>query len=188
MTAKTLNRQTVDFFATSSRLVHAYQSAARHNRNLGRLAKLHDLAHAAVAQEIDKTVGGEMVLLSHADEDLAVLTEQWMEPVVSAAFHLLFTDPATHPDQIAQWMRMTNIRAEDRLHVVRVDDLEAPQVSELLGRVCFALGRNDSRGSIIDAYLAGDLLLVRGPKHRMLHVPVSSIDALSGQPRAVLLN
>jgi hypothetical protein len=35
---------------------------------------------------------------------------------------------------------------------------------------------------------AGDSLLVRGPKHRMLHVPLSSIRALSGQPRSVIQN
>ena len=75
--------------------------------------------------------------------------------MVSEAFHLLFTEPTTHPDQVAQWMRTTKIRSENRLHVVKVDDLEAPQVSQLLGRVCFALGRDGSRGSIIDAYLAG---------------------------------
>ena len=50
-------------------------------------------------------------------------------------------------------MRSTNIRSESRLHVVKVDDLEAPQVSQLLGRVCFALRRDGMRGSIIDAYL-----------------------------------
>ena len=85
-------------------------------------------------------------------------------------------------------MRTTRIRSENRLHVVKVQDMEAPQVSQLLGRVCSALRRDGSRGSIIDAYLAGDVLLIRGPRHRMLHVPVSSIPALRGQPAAVLRN
>jgi hypothetical protein len=40
----------------------------------------------------------------------------------------------------------------------------------------------------IDAYPAGDALLVRGPKQRMLHVPLSSIPPLKGQPEAVLRN
>jgi len=44
------------------------------------------------------------------------------------------------------------------------------------------------RGSIIDAYLAGNELLVRGPRHRMLHVPIRSIPVLKGQPSAVLRN
>ncbi len=61
-------------------------------------------------------------------------------------------------------------------------------MSQLLGRVCFALQPDDSRGSIIDAYLAGNTLLVRGPRYRMLHVPVSSVPSLRGQPRAVLQN
>ena len=130
----------------------------------------------------------EMVVLSHADDDHLVLIDSRVEPVVSGAFHLLFTGPATHPDQVAQWMRSTNIRSENRLHVVKVDDMEAPQVSQLLGRVCFALGRDGSRGSIIDAYLVGDRLFVRGPKHRMLHIPLDSIRALRGQPQAAVRN
>ena len=179
----------MEFYATSPRLARAYRSAARHNKSLTRFAEMHELGHANVAHEIAKHVCKlEMVVLSHADEDHLVLTDERMGPVVSGAFHLLFTEPATHPDQVAQWMRTTKIRSENRLHVVRVDDLEAPQVSQLLGRVCFALGRDGTRGSIIDAYLAGDSLFVRGPKHRMLHVPVSSVRALSGQPRAVLRN
>jgi hypothetical protein len=85
-------------------------------------------------------------------------------------------------------MRTTRIRSEERLHVLRVEDLKAQQVSELLGRVCAAFRPDGSRGSIIDAYLAGDELLVRGPRHRMLHVPVRSIPALKGQSRDVLRN
>ncbi len=189
MTTKTLARPSVEFYVASPRLAHAYRSAARHNRFLARFAEMHELGPALVAHEIAKHAGKlEKVVLSHVDEDHLVLTDERVEPVVSEAFHLLFTEPATHPDQVAQWMRTTKIRSENRLHVVRVDDLEAPQVSQLLGRVCFALGRDGSRGSIIDAYLAGDSLFVRGPKHRMLHVPVSSIRALSGQARAVLRN
>lgn len=189
MTTKTLTGRTVEFYATSPRVAHVYRSAARHNRSLVRFAGMHELGHATVVSEIARHGRKhEMVVLSHVDEDHFVLTDERMEPVVSAAFHLLFTDLATHPDQIAQWMRTTKIRSENRLHVVRVDDLEALQVSQLLGRICFAVGRDGTRGSIIDAYLAGDSLFVRGPKHRMLHVPISSVRALSGQPRAVLRN
>lgn len=179
----------MEFYATSSRIAHAYRSAAKRNKSLSRFAEIRELGRSATTHEVIKHAHEfEMVVLSHADDDHLVLTDSRVEPVVSGAFHLLFTEPATHPDQVAQWMRMTNIRSEDRLHVVKVDDLEAPQVSQLLGRVCFALGRDGSRGSIIDAYLAGDTLLVRGPRHRMLHVPVSSVPVLRNQPRAVLRN
>lgn len=189
MSTKTRTRRTVEFYAASPRLARAYRSAARHNRSLARCAEMHELGHAAVALAIATHVGKlERVVLSHVDEDHLMLTDKRVEPVVLVAFHLLFTEPATHPDQVAQWMRMTKIRSEHRLHVVRVDDLEGPQVSQLLGRVCSALGRDGSRGSIIDIYLAGDAFFVRGPQHRMLHVPVSSLRALSGQPRAVLRN
>jgi transcriptional regulator with XRE-family HTH domain len=59
-------------------------------------------------------------------------------------------------------------------------------VSELLGRVCSAFRPEGERGAIVDAYLGGDVLSVRGPKQRMLHVPVASIPALRNLPRAVL--
>jgi hypothetical protein len=130
----------------------------------------------------------QVVVLSHAEDDRLALISLRQERMASGAFHLLFTEPATHPDQVAQWMRATRIRSEDRLHVVRVPNLEDPQVSELLGRVCSAFEPDGGRGGMIDAYLDDDTVFVRGPKHRMLHVPISSIPALKGQPRAVLQN
>jgi hypothetical protein len=190
MNTKTLKRRVVEFYATSPRLAHAYRHAAKHNKSLARLGEIQELRHAATMHDLGKHADEfKMVVLSHADDDdQLVLIDSRVAPVVSGAFHLLFTGPATHPDQIAQWMRSTNIRSENRLHVVKVEDMEAPQVSQLLGRVCFALGRDGSRGGIIDAYLVGDRLFVRGPKHRMLHIPLDSIRALRGQPRAAVRN
>jgi Protein of unknown function (DUF2442) len=188
MTTKTLNNPRVEFFATS-RLAHAYRSAARQNRRLAQWAAMHELGHfGSLSDVIGRVHNAEMVVLSHADDDHLMLTGPEMKPVVSGAFHMLFTEPATHPEQVAQWMRTTKIRSENRLHVIKVEDLEGPQVSNLLGRVCYALGRDGSRGSIIDAYLAGDSLLVRGPKHRMLHVPTNKLSSLRGQPQDVLRN
>jgi len=189
MTAKALKRRLVGFYSTSPRIARAYRSAAKRNQSLARLAVIHELGHVAARHEVLRHAPGfAIVVLSHADDDHFVLTDSRIEPVVSGAFHLLFTEPGTHPDQVAQWMRTTNIRSENRLHVIKVDDLEAPQVSQLLGRVCSALGPDGGRGSIIDAYPAGDMLLVRGPRHQMLHVPVGSVPALRGQPSAVLRN
>jgi hypothetical protein len=188
MTTKTVRRHLVAFFATP-RLASAYRLAAKRNKLLARCATMHELGHAGVARKLVDRLGNfEVVVLSHADEDHFVLTDERLEPVVSAAFHLLFTEPTTHPDQVAHWMRATNIRAENRLHVIKVEDLKAPQLSQLLVRVCSALGRDDNRGSIIDAYLSGDTLFVRGPKHRLLHVPVRSVSALRDQSRAVMRN
>lgn len=185
MSAPTHTARPVEFYATSPRLARAFRRAARRHRGLARLSELHELEPGKVENPVDEAV---KVVLSHADGDYLSLTDARMAPVVSGAFHLVFTEPATHPDQVARWMRATNIRSEDRLHVVRVDDLEAPQVSQLLGRVCFALVRDDPHGSIIDAYLADDSLFVRGPGHRMLHVPLSSLPALRGKSRDVLRN
>ena len=141
MNAKTPKQPVVEFYATSSRLAQAFRHAAKHNKALARLAKIQELRHAATAHEAGKRCREfQMVVLSHADDGPLVLLDSRAEPVVSEAFHLLFTGPATHPDQVAQWMRSTNIRSENRLHVVKVEDMEAPQVSQLLGRVCFALG------------------------------------------------
>ena len=179
MTTQTQKRRIVEFYATSPRLAHAYRHAAKHNKSLARLGEIQELMDAATTHKEGKHAHEfAMIVLSHADDDPLVLVDSRVAPVVSGAFHLLFTGPATHPDQVAQWMRSTNIRSENRLHVVKVEDLEAPQVSQLLGRVCFALGRDGSRGGIIDAYLVGDRLFVRGPKHRMLHIPLDSIRAL----------
>jgi hypothetical protein len=188
MTTKSLRRPVIEFFATS-RLAAAYRIAAKRNKLLFRCAGMHELGHAALARKVlERLAEFEVVVLSHADEDPSPLTDERLEPVVSGAFHLLFTEPATHPDQVAQWMRATNIRAESRLHVVRIEDLAAPQLSQLLGRVCSALGGDGSRRSIIDAYLSGDALLVRGTKHRLLHIPVSSVPALRDEPRDVVRN
>ena len=189
MITKTSKRRIVQFYTTSPRLSRAYRHAAKHNTNLARMAQIHELGHAGVMQKLGKHRDDlEKVVLSHADDDHLALNDPGAQSVVSQAFHLLFTGPATHPDQVAQWMRSTNIRSENRLHVVKVEDMEAPWVSQLLGRVCFALAQDESRGSIIDAYLVGDGLFVRGPRHRMLHIPLSSIRALKGHPRAALRN
>lgn len=189
MTVKMQERRIVEFYAASPRLAQAYRSAAQRNKGLGRCAKIWEMPRAAT-HHLKAALAHrlEMVVLSHADDDHYALTDSRMARLIGEAFHLLFTEPSTHPDQVAQWMRITNIRSESRLHVIKVDDLKAPQVSQLLGRICSALGRDDSRGSIIDAYLAGDTLLVRGPRHRMLHVPVSSVPTLKGQSHAVLRN
>src|SRR5712692_352246 len=142
MTTKTLERPLVEFFATSSRLVAAYRSAARRNKTLAGCASIRELSHAALSFEAAGNAHEfEVVILSHPDDDHLVLTDKRLQPMVSRAFHLLFTEPATHPDQVAQWMRATRIRSENRLHVVRVENLKTPQVAELLGRVCAAFGK-----------------------------------------------
>ncbi len=174
----------VIFYASSQRIIHAFRSAARANRSPDRRLKLHELPpdNRSVAKTA-LACGIPFVMLSHADDDALALANARVEPVMSAAFHLLFTEPGTHPDQIAQWMRTTNIRSEDRLHVVRVEDMQGSQLAPLLGRVSAALGPDTGRRGVIDAYLAGDHLLVRGPKYRMLHVPLDALPALKGQPR-----
>src|SRR5438067_7314146 len=101
MTMKTLTRRTVQFYATSPRIARAYRSAAYRNKGLARCARMHDLGHAIASQELVKRVRQlQIVVLSHVDEDHRVLTEERAQPVVSEAFHLLFTEPTTHPDQV----------------------------------------------------------------------------------------
>jgi hypothetical protein len=186
---KVRTRRIVEFYATSPRLAHAYRHAAKHNKSLAHRSGIQELGHVAAMHDLGKHAREfEMVVLSHADDDHLVLLDLRAEPIVARAFHLLFTGPATHPDQVAQWMRATNIRSENRLHVVNVEDVQAPQVSQLLGRVCVALGQDESPGNVIDAYLVGDTLFVRGPKHRMLHVALDSIPALSREPQAAVRN
>jgi len=115
MTTKTLKNPLVEFFATS-RLAHAYRGAARRNRHLAQWATIHELGHGGSLSEVIGHVHKvKIVVLSHADDDPLMLTGLEMEPVISGAFHMLFTEPATHPDQVAQWMRTTKIRSCDTL-------------------------------------------------------------------------
>jgi hypothetical protein len=181
----------VEFYATSPQVAHVYRQAVKHKKSLARLAKFQELSHAvAMHHDPGKDERAfQRVVLSHSEDDIRVLIDSRAGPVVSGAFHLLLTGPATHPDQIAQWMRSTNIRSENRLHVVKVEDMEVPRLAQFLGRVCFALGRDSSRSDvIIDAYLVGDRLLVRGPEHRMLHIPLDALHALRGQPPSAVRN
>ena len=188
MAPKLLKDSLVEFFATSSRLIDAYRHAARSSKKLARGASIHKLGPTSGSAKVHSPGEYQPVVLSHADDDPHLLADARVQPMVAKAFHLLFTEPSTHPDQVAHWMRATNIRAEHRLQVVRVESLQTPQVSELLGRVCTALGSDGQRGHIIDAYLSGSTLLVRGPKHRLLSVPLSWVPAFSGQPATVLQN
>jgi hypothetical protein len=66
------------------------------------------------------------------------------------------------------------------------DDPSYPKTSRSLPAA--VSDRNGGRGGIIDAYIIGDRIFVRGPKHRMLHIPIESIGALKGQPEAAVRN
>ncbi len=119
MTAKSQKRQVVEFCAASPRLILAYHHAAQRSKYLTRLADFRDLRQAVGIHDLGKNSRKfQRVVLSHADDDYRSLIDARAETLVSGAFHLLFTGPTTHPDQVAQWMRLTNIRSENRLHVV----------------------------------------------------------------------
>ena len=188
---KTVNAvgNTVAFYAASPRITQDYRIAVKIDKSLASRVKMHELERIDSSHRVPKNpFSMGMVVFSHADDGPIKIVGARAESVFAGAFHLLFTGPATHPDRIAQWMRTTNIRSEDRLHVVKVDASDTAQVAQLLGRVCSALETNGHRGGIIDAYIAGDELLVRGPKYRMLHVPLAKIDVLNRLPDRTLLN
>jgi hypothetical protein len=191
MTTRTRTQRHVEFLATSPRLARAYRSAAKHNLVLTRLAEMHEIGPAVIGRggvptTVEKVLkrASDVVVLAHADEDHFVPADEKIEILIANAFYLLFTEPTTHPDQIVQWVRRARIRSESRLHVVRVEDLENPIVSHLFSRVCSALAEGGTRGSIIDAYAVGDSLRVRGPRQRMLHVPMEALPSLRDRPRA----
>jgi hypothetical protein len=189
MTTKARKLRVVEFYTASPRLAHACRKAVKHDDRLFRFTRVRELVHVAATRDLGKRAHKfQIVVLSHAEDDHVPLIDSRLEPVISGAFHLLFTGPATHPDQVAQWMRSTNIRSENRLHVIRVEDMEAPPMTQLLRRVCFALGPDGSRPSIIDAYLVGDRLFVRGPRHRMLHISLNCIGVLRGRAQAAVRN
>ena len=187
MMTRSRKQRVVEFFATSSRLADAFRHAAKKNVVLRQLAEMHEPGDARHNPRRDQPEKhhGEIVVLSHAEDDQFIANESLPEGRLAGAFHLLFTEPTTHPDQIAHWSRRSNIRSENRLHVARVGGLETPEVSQLLSRVCFALSEDAKRGGIIDAYVVGDSLLVRGPKHRLRRVPMEALKSLRNQPRAI---
>lgn len=179
MSLKTSSDRLVEFLTTSSRIAHVARRAAKRSKVVARYAAIHELGPGLPrSQPARRRHPLHVVVLSHADDDQLVLSDTRMAPVIAHAFHLLFTEPSTHPDRVAQWMRRTNIRSEHRLHIVRVENLEAPQVSDLLARLCHAFRPELGEGRIVDAYLAGKVLYVRGPQRRMLHVPVESVTVL----------
>jgi hypothetical protein len=187
MITKTSKPVLVDFLATSPRLAHAYRSAAKWNKSLARSATMHELGHSSLSKVLKHVHEMRTIMLSHADDDHFVFAEARAEPLVSQAFHVLFAESATRHNQVAQWMRRTNIRAEHRLHVATVEDLESQEVYELLARICSAFSPESTGESIVDAYVVGDSLDVRG-KDRILRVPISKVPALRSQDEAVLRN
>lgn len=186
MIAKSKKPHLVEFFATA-RLAQACRGALKQNRSLGQIAGIHELGHSVISPE-EVLAGGdsEVVVLSHAEEG-AQLGESFPNGSgVAKAFHLLLVEPTTHPGQIAQWMRASKIRSESRFHAIKIDNLQPSNFAHLLRRICFACGKNEARGSIIDAYLTGEVFHVLGPKHRILHVPVDKLPPLKDLSREVL--
>src|SRR5438270_32830 len=54
MTARILRNPLVEFIATSSRIAHAYRSAAKRNRILSRCAAIHELGQSVTLSEAAK--------------------------------------------------------------------------------------------------------------------------------------
>src|ERR1700733_9770533 len=89
LTTKTMKQVGVVFYATSSRLAHAYRIAAKHNRSLTCCAKIQELEHGDTLHGTFKEIQDlEMVVLSHADDAHLVLTDARVAPIVADAFHL----------------------------------------------------------------------------------------------------
>jgi len=187
MTTKVRLPQMIKFFASSRRVIDTCRVVAKKNKYLTSCSSIVDLNRIRLPQSDDEA-GQSAVILSHIEDDYLLLKKAEVKPVSDRAFHFLFTEATTHPDQVAHWMRETKIQAESRLHVCELDKFDAPQLSMLLGRICSALGENPKRGGIIDAYIFTDTLFVRGQKHRMLHVPLRAIKSLHGQPQDVTHN
>lgn len=186
MTSKAVE-SCVKFLSASPRVADTCRIVALENKQLASCSKFKILQSSHVPHLEHK--GNEVVVvLSHVDDDYLLLKSARGEPVLHNAFYVLFTEPTTHPEQVAHWMRGTRIQSENRLHVARVDNFGPPKVSEFLNRYRIALSDDTKRGGIIDAYVVGDTLFVRGHKHRMLHVPVHRIGSLSGKPQQLIQN
>jgi hypothetical protein len=181
MTTKTIETH-IKFLTASPRVTDTCRIVAHQSKYLAACSEFEDLAHLHRPHH-GRMDDYDVIVLSHVDDDYLVLKSPLVEPVLDTAFHVLFTEDTTHPEQVANWIRGTRIQSENRLHVAKVDKFEPPRVSEVLNRYCHALGDDTKRGGIIDAFLMGDTLFVRGHKHRVLHVPVHMIGSLRGKPR-----
>jgi hypothetical protein len=188
MATTKLVRPSVRFYAASARVAGVYRSAAQRNKSLARSAELKEELLQATRRKPILPPDSPIVVLSHPADDVGVLTRPGAEPLVAKAFQLVLAERDTHPEQIAQWIERTQIRAESRLHVASVPDLDAPQVSQMLGRVCIAYEPTAGRNVIVDVCLSGTNLLVRGTGMKMLHVPTTHFPALRGCPAATLAN
>jgi len=188
MSTKSPAHPVVEFYAASSRLFKAYDSASKRNNSLARYPKLRRLD---ITSEIHQGAmhGRETtVVLSHADEAPSALIDSRNSQVVSKARHLLFMGPSAHPDQVVQWSKAAKIRSDKRLIICNNVDTDGPRLAQLLGRVRRALEDNESKAGIVDAYVAGDFLHVRGPNLRMLQVPIRSVPAFKGRDRDEIRN
>lgn len=181
MSTKSPAHQAVEFYAASSRLVKAYASATKGSEGPARFPKLHHLDSAFKIRQLTEQPPKIMVILSLVDEDTSALTDSRVKPMISKAPHLLITELGTHPDQVIQWRMAANIRRNKSICTVKVNDLSSPRLAQLLGRVRYALEGKEHRSGIVDAYVAGDFLHVRGPNLKMLRVPIRSVPAFKGR-------
>jgi hypothetical protein len=185
--------QKVCFVFASMRLLRAFRAAARSDRRLSRSVDAYDILavlRGSNRRFVERIESAPLLVLSHADEAPSAFTRENLRPMFARAFHLLVTDPRTHPDMVAQWIRTSGIRSAERLHVVNVDDLGSPrdgyrsaEVAQLLFRLALALALDEPAAScrIVDAYLTDVTLHVRGPGYRMLHVPLVGLPEFQGQ-------
>lgn len=186
MIAKTAESR-VRFFAATAKMAMACGILASQNKRLASSPTFEELSRLPRSRRRARN-NDVVVVLSHVDDECAPLTDRRADPILANAFFVLFTEATTHPEQVAGWMRSTRIQSEDRLHVVKLDKFEPSRIAEIVRRYRNALGNDDRRGGIIDAFLVGDTLFVRGRTSRMLRVPVSAIDGREGQPRRRIEN
>src|SRR5436305_323880 len=108
MTTKVLQPPLIKFFASSRRVGDTCRDVARQNKYLASCSLIEDLARLR-APQLGNVGGHSVVVLSHVDDDYLSLQKPEAEPVLEKAFHFLFTEATTHPDQVTLWKKGTKI-------------------------------------------------------------------------------
>lgn len=172
----------VTFYTASPAIGDVYRKVARRSKALRSHSGIEMLGRGPAEARVEGAAPGpgRGVLLSRVDDAEDVDLGR-SHPELE---HLLIAEPDTHPDQIARWVQEARRGPRRRPRVLSVESLDSPQMSQLLERISLA----ESRGGLIHAYLAGDALVVLGPKFRELAVPLAAIPELRDRPRDVQRN